>query len=70
MRFLITHIQFDCSLDDDDWFDSDRIYTEERLAEVYSGQIREAVGVSEIADSISDESGWCVSSLSTVQLPN
>ena len=34
MKVQITEIDFDCSLDDSDWSESDQVTTEERLSQV------------------------------------
>ena len=63
MIFQITEIDFDCSLDDADWSESDRVTTEERLSEVYVGQFWEADDEEDLIDEISTASGWCVKSI-------
>ena len=37
----IVNVSFDCSLDDDNWTEKDRIATETKLAESYVGEIIE-----------------------------
>ena len=64
MKYQITSIQFDCSLDcEDDWSESDQIMTEERLNEVYVGQIWDADDEEDLIDEISTASGWCIKSI-------
>ena len=63
MIFQITESDFDCSLDDADWSESDRVTTEERLSEVYVGQFWEADDEEDLIDEISTASGWCVKSI-------
>ena len=63
MKFQITEIDFDCSLDDSDWSESDQVTTEERLSEVYVGQFWEADDEDDLIDEISTASGWCVKSI-------
>ena len=64
MKYQITSIQFDCSLDcEDDWSESDQIMTEERLNEVYVGQIWDADDEDDLVDEISTASGWCIKSI-------
>ena len=64
MKYLITDIQFDCFLDcEDDWSESDQIMTEERLNEVYVGQIWDADDEDDLVDEISTASGWCIKSI-------
>lgn len=73
MKFQITNIEFDCSLEEDIfneggdpaeyWSESDRICTEEKLAQVYIGQVLNVDKEDEIVDLISDKTGWCVKSI-------
>ena len=42
MQFQITEIEFDCSLDDDDWTEKDQLETEEFLPSRYIGTIWDA----------------------------
>ena len=73
MQFQITDIEFDCSLDEDIfnegansedyWSESDRICTEEKLAQEYIGRIWEADDSEDLADEISDATGWCIKSI-------
>ena len=64
MKYQITSIQFDCSLDcEDDWSESDQIMTEERLNDVYVGQIWDADDEEDLVDEISTASGWCIKSI-------
>ena len=68
----ITDISFDCSLDDEDWTESDQIETEETLSNAYIGQIFELDieddynddEVSyELCEEVSASSGWCIHSI-------
>tara|TARA_B000000557_G_scaffold49777_1_gene38132 strand:- start:308 stop:520 length:213 start_codon:yes stop_codon:yes gene_type:complete len=63
MNVQITDIEFDCSLDDADWSESDRVTTEERLSEVYVGQFWEVDDEEDLIDEISTASGWCIKSI-------
>ena len=64
MKYQITSIQFDCSLDDtEDWDESDQIMTEERLSDVYVGQFWDADDEEDLIDEISTASGWCIKEL-------
>ena len=64
MKYQITSIQFDCSLDDEEgWDESDQIMTEERLSDVYTGQIWDADDEEDLIDEISTASGWCIKSI-------
>jgi hypothetical protein len=64
MQFQITSIQFDCSLDcEDDWSESDQIMTEERLNEVYVGQIWTADDEEDLVEEITCATGWCIKSI-------
>ena len=68
----IVNVSFDCSLEDNDWTEKDRIETEAKLAESYIGEIIE-VEVDDDAtedemfdegmDEVSDMSGWCINSI-------
>ena len=71
--YKITEIEFDCSLEEDIfnegadpteyWSESDRICTEEKLAQEYIGQVLNVDKEDEIVDLISDKTGWCIKSL-------
>ena len=63
MKVQITEIDFDCSLDDADWSESDQVTTEERLNQVYVGQFWEADDEEDLIDEISTASGWCIKSI-------
>ena len=63
MKVQITEINFDCSLDDADWSESDQVTTEERLSQVYVGQFWEADDEEDLIDEISTASGWCIKSI-------
>ena len=64
MKYQITSIQFDCSLDDEEgWDESDQIMTEERLSDVYVGQFWDADDEEDLVDEISTASGWCIKSI-------
>ena len=61
MKFQITEIEFDCSLDDDDWTLSDQLNTEEHLNSEYSGTIWDADDEEDLIEELSTASGWCIS---------
>jgi hypothetical protein len=64
MKYQITSIQFDCSLDDEEgWDESDQIMTEERLSDVYVGQFWDADDEEDLIEEISCASGWCIKSI-------
>jgi len=64
MQFQITQIEFDCSLDcEDDWSESDRICTEEKLNEEYITTIWEADDGDDLIEEITAASGWCIKSI-------
>ena len=73
MQFQITAIEFDCSLEDDIfdegadpseyWTESDRINTEQKLAEEYISQILEADDEEDLVEEITDATGWCIKSI-------
>jgi len=63
MQFQITEIEFDCSLDDDDWTEKDQLETEEFLSSRYIGQVWEADNEEDLIEEISCASGWCIKSI-------
>ena len=73
MLYQITNIEFDCSLEEDIfdegadpaeyWSESDRICTEEKLAQEYTGQVWEVDNEEDLVDEISDKTGWCIKSI-------
>ena len=63
MQFQITEIEFDCSLDDDDWTEQDQLETEEFLPSRYIGQVWEADNEEDLVEEISCASGWCIRSI-------
>ena len=63
MQFQITHIEFDCSLDADDWTEQDQLETEENLPQAYIGTIWDADNEEDLIEEISCGSGWCIKSI-------
>ena len=63
MQFQITEIEFDCSLDDDDWTEKDQLETEEMLPQSYIGTIWDADDEEDLIEEISCASGWCIKSI-------
>lgn len=63
MQFQITDIEFDCSLDDDDWTEKDQLETEEMLPSRYIGQIWEADDEDDLVEEITAATGWCIKSI-------
>ena len=73
MKFQITNIEFDCSLEEDIfnegadpaeyWSESDRICTEEKLSQEYIGQIWEADDEEDLVEEITCATGWCIKSI-------
>ena len=61
MKLQITAIEFDIDIEDFDQDDSELL--QERLQSVYVGQFWDVDEEDELADLISDKSGWCVSSI-------
>ena len=61
MKFQITEIEFDCSLDDDDWTLSDQLNTEDHLSSAYTGTIWDAEDEEDLIEELSTTSGWCIS---------
>ena len=62
-QFIIKDIEFDCSLDDDDWTEKDQFETEQHLPIVYIGTKWKGDNEDEVIDKISDKSGWCIRSI-------
>ena len=60
MKYQITEIEFDCSLDEDDWTFSDQLNTEEHLNSTYIGTIWDANDEDDLIEKISCASGWCI----------
>ena len=60
MTYIITAINFDCSLDDEDWTESDTVTTEEHLNSVYVGTEWDVTSEDELLDAITDKTGWCI----------
>ena len=63
MKVQITEIDFDCSLDDSDWSESDQVTTEERLSQVYVGQFWDADDEDDLIEEITSATGWCINSI-------
>jgi hypothetical protein len=63
MRYLITDIAFDCSLDDDDWTLKDQQETEEFLPSSYIGSIWDASDGEDLLEELTTASGWCIKRL-------
>ena len=63
MQFQITDIEFDCSLDDDDWTEKDQYETEHNLPKSYIGTIWDADNEEDLIEEISCASGWCIKSI-------
>jgi hypothetical protein len=63
MQFQITEIEFDCSLEDDDWTEKDQLETEEMLPQSYIGTIWDADDEEDLIEEISCASGWCIKSI-------
>ena len=63
MQFIITNINFDCTLDDADWTQEDVERTQQKLQEEYIGEVWEADDEEDLVDEISTASGWCINSI-------
>lgn len=63
MLYQITDIEFDCSLDDEDWTEKDQLETEENLPRAYIGEVWEANNEEDLIEEISCASGWCIKSI-------
>ena len=71
MKLKITHIVFDCTLDDaEDWTDWDAIETADLLADRYAETEWEVDNEDDLVDVISNKSGWCINELDYVILAN
>ena len=70
MKYQITEIEFDCSLDssDDDWTLSDQLNTEDHLNSVYSGTICYANDEDDLIEKISSKTGWCINFIDYKQI--
>jgi hypothetical protein len=66
MNLKITHIVFDCYLDDEDWNEYDAVETAELLASRYVETVWDADSEDALPDLVSDKSGWCVVELDCV----
>lgn len=63
MKYQITDITFDCSLDDEDWTPKDQEETEDMLPRAYIGTIWDADDEEDLIEELSCASGWCIKSL-------
>ena len=63
MQFQVTDIEFDCSLDDDDWTSKDQLETEESLPHAYIGTMWDADSEEDLIEEISCASGWCIKTI-------
>ena len=63
MQFIITNINFDCTLEDDNWTQEDVERTQKKLQEEYVGEVWEADDEEDLVDEISTASGWCINSI-------
>ena len=63
MQFIITNINFDCTLDDADWTQEDVERTQQKLQEEYIGEVWEADDEEDLIEEISTTSGWCINSI-------
>mgnify|MGYP003345126139 FL=1 len=63
MRYLITDIAFDCSLEDDDWTPKDQQETEYILPAAYLGTIWDADDEEDLIEELTASSGWLIKSL-------
>jgi len=72
MKYQITEIEFDCSLDssDDDWTLSDQLNTEDHLNAVYSGTTWDADDEDDLVEKISSKTGWCINFIDYKQIPS
>jgi hypothetical protein len=66
MKLKITHIVFDCYLDDEDWNEYDAVETADLLASRYVETVWDVDNEDALPDAVSDKSGWCVVELDYV----
>jgi hypothetical protein len=66
MKLQITQINFDLTDDVGEYVDTEML--QERLQSVYIGQFWDVDNEDELADLISDKSGWCVNSIEYKQI--
>ena len=68
----ITEISFDCTLDDWEWTEQDRLEEEEKLHKSYIGSVWELEVpddgddkdvVEELLEEVSSATGWCINSI-------
>ena len=63
MKFIVTDISFDCSLEVSHWTLEDQLETEEKLPLSYIGSLWEVDDEDDLIERISCASGWCISSI-------
>ena len=61
MKLQITDIEFDLTDDCGEYIDTEML--QERLQNVYIGQIHDVIEEDELVEVISDRTGWCVNSI-------
>jgi hypothetical protein len=66
MKLQITDIEFDLTDDCGEYIDTEML--QDQLQNVYIGQFWDVTEESELADLISDKSGWCVNSINYKQI--
>jgi hypothetical protein len=66
MKLQITDIEFDLTDDCGEYIDTEML--QDQLQNVYIGQFWDVTEEDELADLISDKSGWCVNSINYKQI--
>jgi hypothetical protein len=66
MKLQITDIEFDLTDDCGEYIDTEML--QDQLQSVYIGQFWDVTEEDELADLISDKSGWCVNSINYKQI--
>lgn len=63
MQFLITHIEFDLSTDDDSIPEHIHDQVQQELRDEYIGQVWVADDEDDLVDEVTCASGWCIKSI-------
>ena len=69
MKFRVTDIQFDCTLENDpNWTDLDALDCAKHLGDVYIGTTWEGDNEEDVINTITEGSGWCISFADFIKL--
>jgi hypothetical protein len=69
MKYIVADIEFDCSLEDEDWTEKDQQQTEDHLPIVYIGTEWKGDNEDDVIEEISCKSGWCIRSIDLQPAP-